>query len=377
MPGRRSGLLGGSDSLSIQTPDNQDNSTVFETTLTQRAARGTAWSTASTIGKQVLQIASVMTVARILGPAAYGIMGMAGLLLAFIVGLRDLGTGTAIVQRRDISHRLLSSIFWLNFLVGLILGGLVAALSPLIARFFHAPPLVPILCTLSISILMASCGIVHNSILLREMRYRALATIDLSSAALTYVVALACAYSGFGVWSLVFANVANASFASLFYWIAASWRPGFLFDRQEVRSIAGFSLNLSGFVIVNFFSRNADNIVVGRMRGQAELGDYQMAYNLMLTPISSISSTVAQITFPAFARIQTDNARFKSAYVRQSMIIGLLTFPIMAGMGVLADPLIRTLLGTKWTGAILIFKILAPVGLVQSVATLTGQIFTA
>ena len=350
----------------------ESNSPTTESTLTQRAVKGAAWSTLSTVGRQVLQIASVTTVARLLGPSAYGVMAMAGLLLSFVVYLRDLGTGTAIIQRPHVSENLLSSLFWLNFLVGLGLAGFVAATSPLTAEFFHTPALVPILCVLSVAIWMTSCGIVHSSILQREMRYRSLALTELGSALAAYLVALTCAFSGLGVWSLVFASVASAGSTTLFYWLASGWRPGLVFHRAEVRSVAGFSLNLAGSVIVNYFARNADNIVIGRVRGQRELGDYQMAYNLMLTPISNISSMIAQITFPAFARIQADNDRFRSAYVRQSMMIGLLTFPMMAGMGVLADPLIRAVLGTKWVGAILIFKILAPVGLVQSVAHADG-----
>lgn len=325
----------------------------------------------------MLSIASVTTVARVLGPSAYGIMGMAALLLAFVLSLRDLGTGMAIVQRVDVSHRLLSSLFWLNFLVGLVLAAFVAGTSPLTAQFFHTPALVPILCTLSISIWLTSCGIVHNSILLREMRYRWLAIADLGSAVAGYVVALICAYSGLGVWSLVFSNVATAATGCLFYWFATGWRPGFVFNRSEIRSVAGFSLNLSGAVLLNFFARNADNIVIGRLRGKSELGDYQMAYNLMLTPISNISSMISQITFPAFSRVQADDARFRSAYVRQSMMVGLLTFPVLAGMGILADPLIHVVLGPKWLGSIALFQILAPVGLVQSVATLVGQIYAA
>ena len=346
-------------------------------TLTQKAVKGTAWSTMSTVGRQLLQIASVTTVARVLGPGAYGIMAMAALLLAFVLALRDLGTGTAIVQRLNVSDRLLSSLFWLNFLVGLGLAGFVAATSPLTSNFFHTPALLPILCTLSISIWMTSCGIVHSSILQREMRYRSLALTDLGSALVGYLVAVIGAHSGLGVWSLVLANVATATANTLFYWIASSWRPSLAFHRADLQSVAGFSLNLSASTIVNFFARNADNLVIGRVRGQTELGDYQMAYNLMLTPISNISSMIAQITFPAFSKIQADNARFKSAYVRQSMMVGLLTFPVMAGMGVLADPLIRSVLGKQWVGAILVFQILAPVGLVQSVSTLVGQIYTA
>src|ERR1035438_351400 len=209
------------------------------------------------------------------------------------------------------------------------------------------------------------------------MQYKRLATTELGSAILSYLVALTLAYAGLGVWSLVFANITNALATTVLYWVFSSWRPTFVFDRREVRSVMGFSLNLSGFILVNYFSRNADNIIVGRVRGQAELGSYQMAYILMLTPLSNISSVIAQITFPAFSRIQDDNQRFRSAYVRQSMMVALVTFPLMAGMGILAEPLIRAVLGAKWVGAIPIFQILAPVGLVQSVVTLVGQIYTA
>jgi len=338
---------------------------------------GTAWSAFSTVGRQILSIASVATVARLLGPGAYGIMGMGNLLLLLVGTLRDLGTGTAIIQRASISDRLLSSLLWVNFLAGLLAALLVLAMAPVMANFFHSAVLFPILAVLSISFWFTSSGIVHNSILFREMQYKKLAIADISSALASFAVALICAYAGYGVWSLVLANIANSLCTTLFYWTFCSWRPKLVFDLQEVRSVLGFSLNLSGFVMVNYFSRNADNIIVGRVRGQAELGDYQMAYNLMLTPLANISAIIAQVTFPAFARIQDDNARFRSAYLRQSMMVGLITFPMMAGMGILADPMIRTILGAKWTGAISIFQVLAPVGLVQSVATLVGQIYTA
>jgi O-antigen/teichoic acid export membrane protein len=304
-------------------------------------------------------------------------MAMANLLLLFVSNVRDLGTGSAIIQRATITDRLLSSLFWVNFMMGLLLALLVTGGGPVMAAFFHTPILIPILAVLSSSFWLTSCGIVHSSLLSREMQYKKLAIVDLGSAFLSYLVALGFAYSGFGVWSLVFANVANALSATLLYWLFSGWRPRLLFDKGEVKTVLGFSLNLSGFILFNYFSRNADNIIVGRVRGQAELGDYQMAYNLMLTPLQNISAMISQVTFPAFSRIQDDNDRFRSAYVRQSMIVGLITFPMMAGMGVLADPLIRAVLGAKWTGAITIFEILAPVGLVQSVVTLTGQIYMA
>ncbi len=343
--------------------------------LTQRAVSGTAWSSLSTAGRQVLSIASVATVARLLGPSAYGVMGMANLLIVFILNFRDLGTGSAIVQRRSITNGLLSSLFWVNFGLGLVLAVLVCAASPLAAKFFKTPELIPILCVLSLSFWVTSAGIVHSSILIREMRFRTLASADICAALVSYLVALTFAYKGFGVWSLVFANVANSLAATVGYWIGSGWRPSREFHMAEVRSIAGFSLNLSGFGLVNYFSRNADNITVGKVLGQAPLGNYQLAYNLMLQPIQNISSVIAQATFPAFAKIQDDNNRFRLAYVRSCMLIALITFPVIAGMGVVADPMIRTIMGAKWIGAIPIFQVLAPVGIVQSVQTTVGAIY--
>ena len=345
--------------------------------LTQRAVSGTAWAGLSTAGRQVLSIASVATVARLLGPGAYGVMGMANLLILFILNFRDLGTGSAIVQRRVISDRLLSSLFWLNFILGILLAVFVCSISPLAAKFFRTPELLPILCVLSLSFWLTSCGIVHSSVIIREMRFRTLAAADISAGLISYLVALTCAYRGFGVWSLVFANIANSLSSLVAYWIGSGWRPKWQFDFAEVKSIAKYSLNLSGFGIVNYFSRNADNITVGKVLGQAPLGDYQMAYNLMLTPIQNISSVIAQATFPAFARIQDDNERFRHAYTRSCMLIALISFPVMAGLGVVADPMIRAILGARWVGAIRVFQILAPVGLVQSVQTTVGQIYMA
>jgi O-antigen/teichoic acid export membrane protein len=343
--------------------------------LTKQAVSGTAWSTLATVGKQVLTFASLATVARMLGPNAYGVMGMAALVIAFINNFRDLGTAIAIIQKPTVSQRLLSSLFWVNAALGVSLCVLVVATSPIVAGFFHTPELSAVLRVLSLSFLIASCGVVHSALLNREMAFRAIAAVDLGSAVLTFLVALVCAYNGQGVWSLVFANVTNSVASTIGYWLAHRFRPAFEFDTPEVASIAKFSSNLSGFGLVNYACRNADNLVVGKVLGSAPLGFYQMAYNMMLTPLQNISSVITQVLFPAFSRIQDDDGRFRHAYVRGCMLIALITFPVMAGLGVVADPLVRALLGQKWLGTILIFQILAPVGLVQSVATTTGIIY--
>jgi O-antigen/teichoic acid export membrane protein len=347
------------------------------TGLTRRALEGTAWSTIATVVKQVLTLASVATVARILGPNAYGVMGMAALVILFIGNFRDLGTGVAIVQKSAISQEFLSSLFWLNLSAGIAFAAVVFLCAPIAAHFFATPELEPILRVLSLSLPFASSGVVGSALLNRHMRYRQLAIIDLLAAFVSYLIALTCALAGFRVWSLVCASIASSLTTTCGYMRAEPFRPRLTFSWSEVRSILHFSGNLSAFGLVNFAYRNVDNVIVGRVLGSIPLGLYQMAYNLMLTPLQNVSAMITQVLFPAFARIQHEDERFRQAYVRSCGLTALITFPVIAGMGVVADPLIRSVLGNKWVGAIPIFQILAPVGLVQSIQTTTGIIFQA
>ncbi|MBL8175184.1 MAG: MOP flippase family protein [Bryobacterales bacterium] len=346
-------------------------------TLTRKAVSGISWSMASVIGRQVLSFGAVAVLARILGPEAYGLIGMANVVTGFVVQFRDLGTGAAVVQRQSISPRMLSSVFWFNLLVGIVLGSGVFLLAGPAVSFFHDARVKPILQVMSLALPLASLSVVQQSLMSREMAFERLAVLEFVTSLIAYAAALGCALSGMGPWSLVVLNLASSFVSTAMLWFLSSWRPSWVFDREEIRSVWAFSLNLSGFGLVNYFSRNADNLIVGRVLGSAPLGYYQMAYNLMLYPIQNITSVISRVLFPAFAKIQDDDERFRSAYVRSCLLIGLVTFPVMAGLGVVADPFLRVVLGAKWIPAIATFQILAPVGMFQSVLGTVGQIYVA
>ena len=343
--------------------------------LTRKTLAGSAWSALSTVGRQLLSFASVAVLARVLGPAVYGLMGMTSLLTVFLLNFRDMGMSAAIIRDAGMPPRLLSALFWMNAAMGVVLTVVVMAVAGPFADFFHEPALVAVMRGVAPSFLIASLGIVHNALLTREMKFDSIARADMVAVLLSYATAVTMALSGGGVWSLVIANLVNSVVATACYWYFARWTPRLEWDGPGVRSVLGFSLNLTGFGFVNYFARNADNIVVGRALGSVSLGYYQMAYNLMLYPIQNISSVLSQVLLPAFSRMQDDDARFRAAYLRSSMLIGLITFPVMAGMAVVADPFVRVLLGVKWVPVIPVFQILAPVGLVQSVCSSCGQIY--
>jgi O-antigen/teichoic acid export membrane protein len=357
-------------------PPPQRNPQVSEN-LTGKAATGAGWSGAAMAARQLLSLGAVAILARKLGPGAYGLMAMASTVIVFLVNFRDLGTAAAIIQRPTVSQELLSTLFWTNLGLGMALSILVILGAGSAAAFFHEPQLTPVLRVLAGSFVFMSAGIVQNALLSRQMKFKLTSLADFVSTVAGYSVSLPMAIYGYGVWSLVFANLVSTLILTIMYWILSGWRPTITFRFSELREVAGFSLNLAGFVLVNYFARNADNMIVGRFLGKEPLGYYQLAYTLMMYPIQNVTSILSDVTLPAFSRIQDDNRRFADAYVRSCSLIALITFPLIAGLGVVVQPFALAVLSSKWAAVIPIFQILAPVGMFQSVQSTTGSIYVA
>jgi O-antigen/teichoic acid export membrane protein len=201
--------------------------------------------------------------------------------------------------------------------------------------------------------------------------------IEIGAAGFATCLAVGMALRGAGVWSLVVSSLASTCVTTAFLWWFCPWRPKWLLRWAELRSITSFSLNLSGFNLVNYFSRNADNTIVGRFLGAYQLGFYQLAYNVMLYAVQNISQVMGRVLFPVFAKVQEDDERFRQAFTKAVSTIAVITFPIMAGIMAVADPFVRAVLGEKWHPVASLLIILAPVGLMQSVVTTVGNIYYA
>jgi O-antigen/teichoic acid export membrane protein len=345
--------------------------------LCQRVLFGASWSAVARVTIQLSAFAASTIVARRVPPYAYGIVGMSTLVIGLVSLFRDLGISSAVIQRRDLNQHLLSSLFWVN--VGISFAGAVLCFlsAPIAAKVFREPSVTPVLRVLSVSFVLGGLTNIHSALLTRSMTFKKISLIDISSTVvgLCVVVTLACLHAG--IWSLVVGTLTSSAISSLMFAVTSEWQPSLLFSWSEVRSMMNFGLNLSAFNVFNYFARNSDNAIIGRYLGSASLGFYQLAYNIMLFPVMGIAQTLSQVMFPAFSEIQHDNERFRRIYLRMCSSIALITFPLMTGAAILAEPLVRTVYGPKWVNVIPVLTILAPVGLVQSILTTVGLIYTA
>jgi O-antigen/teichoic acid export membrane protein len=344
--------------------------------LRNQVASGAAWSVISRFGQQIISTGCTVVVARLIPPSAYGIVGMAAMILAFTGMFRELGFTMALIREKSPSEKLLSTVFWANLILSTGLAILVSVLAGTLSTFYREPQVAPFIRALSISFVINGVSMVPAVLMARKLEFRRAAHFEIGAALIAAAVAIVMAVSGFGAWTLVGFSTVNAAVNALFIWRWTRWLPIFTWSWGELKGITGFSLNLTWFGIVNFAARNGDNVLVGRYLGAAPLGYYQFAYNLMLYPIYSVAGVFGRALFPGFSRLQDDNERFGNAYLRVCALLGLITFPIILGMIATAEPLVRVILGPQWLAVVPLLQILAPTGLIQSISTTVGHIYT-
>jgi len=343
--------------------------------LRERTLHGVSWSALSQMVNQGFAFAISIVLARLLGPKVYGLVGMITVFTGFAAVFGDFGLGAAVIQRKDLEDRHLNAAFWTNVTVGTTLTFVMAGLSPIVAWFYKEPALLTLTMVIALKYITDSLCVVQIALLTREMRFRALAGIQIGSNVVAGLAGLGFALYGMGPWSLVAQTIGASAVSSAIAWRLGRWRPRFSFERRACKELFGFSAYILGFDIVNYWSRTLDQLLIGRFAGPAALGIYSRAYSLMLMPLSQVSRVVGRVMFPALSAIQDDKPRVKRVYLKSISVIGLITFPMMIGALATSDHFILALLGNKWTEAIPLFKIFCLVGLLQSIWTTVGWIY--
>jgi PST family polysaccharide transporter len=336
---------------------------------------GVGWSALSQAINQGFTLGISIVLARILGPKAYGMLGMVNVFTGFAGVFGDLGLGAAIIQRKELEVRHLNAAFWANVAMGTAMTLIMAALTPAVAWFYHEPLLVPLTAVVALRYVIDSLNVVQMAILNREMQFSTVAKIQVGGTVAAGLAGLVLALCGFGPWSLVGQTLVGAVVGLFLAWCLAPWRPSFSVHWRAAKELFGFSAYLLGANIIQYWARAVDQLLIGRFLSATALGTYSRAYSLMLLPLNQVSRVVGQVMFPSLSAIQDDRPRIKRIYLKAIGVIALITFPMMTGLFAVSDHLIPALLGDKWRAAIPIVKILCWVGLLQSISSTVGWLY--
>jgi O-antigen/teichoic acid export membrane protein len=328
--------------------------------LKQKTLRGGFAKLCSQGANFVLRIGSLMVLGRLLEPRDFGLVGMVMAVIGIFDLFKDFGLSTAAVQRPNITNEQHSTLFWVNTLVGALLGLLVFASAPIVARFYHEPRLFAVTAVLSTGFLFNAAGVQHSALLQRQLRFTTIAGIEIVCLVAGIAVAIGMAWRGYGYWALVGMTIVSPLVSTVCSWLAARWIPGRPHRRVGLGSLLRFggTLTLNGLVV--YLGYNLEKVLLGRYWGAEALGIYGRAYQLVNIPTSNLNSAAGGVAFAALSRVQDDPPRLKSYFLKgYSLVLGL-TLPLTIACTLFADDLITVLLGPKWFGTATIFRLLAP-----------------
>jgi PST family polysaccharide transporter len=343
--------------------------------LGARTARGGAVTVVSHSLRFVITIVATSVMARLLRPSDYGLIGMVVFFTGFVAMFKDLGLSIATIQKSEVTSDQISNLFWVNVALSVALAGLTMALAPFISWFYGDARLMAVTVVTAFGFVFGGLTVQHEALLRRQMQFFAVTTIVLISIVMGYGVGIYLAWRGFSYWSLVYSQLTVLLTNAIGVWLVCRWRPGLPKRNSGVRSMIAFGRNFTGFSIINYFSRNLDNLLLGKVWGANELGLYNRAYQLMTLPIEQVNEPVTSVAIPALSRIKDEKQRYRQAYLRMLEKIAMFTMPAIAFMMATSDWIVQVVLGPQWSATSRIFLLLGITGLFQPIANTTGWLF--
>lgn len=324
-------------------------------------------------------MASVAVLSRLLSPYEFGIMGMITVVVGFGRAFADMGISNAIIYKQDGTEEELSSLYWFNLFIGIILFVALILIEPLVEWYYKEPAIrIPYYMSTFIFLLLTP-GQQFQALLQKNMDFKTLSSVELFSSFLGSLVSIVLAYMDYGVLALVFGQVIVVGVRSvMFLWHARNlWFPAFHFHWKDLGEYLHFGLYQMGERMLNYFASNVDYLIIGRVLGAVPLGYYTLAFKVIFQPISRINPIITRVAFPMFARVQKDNEALRKGYARMLQILSIVVFPFLIGAMVIARPFIITVFGEKWLPSVVLIQIMALAGCMRTLSNPSGSVILA
>ena len=329
-----------------------------EKNLKSSAVNGAIWTGIEKFSRQAVQFVIGIILARLLPPNDFGVIGMLAIFIAIAQTFTDSGLSSALIQKKDRTEVDCSTIFYFNIGVGVLFYLLLYATAPLIADFYNMPILIDVTRVVALSIILSGLTAVQNARLTIDLRFRTLSLIALISMVVTGATGLALAYSGWGVWALVFQALAGQMVTSICTWYCSRWIPKLEFSMKSFKQLWGFGSKLLVSGLINTIYGNLYTLVIGKKFSSAEVAFYNRGNHFALLPAQTVQDMAIKVNFPILAKMQDDDERLLGAYKKLLTVPLYILYPVLVCMAVTAEPLVIVLIGEKWLPCVPIMQVL-------------------
>jgi lipopolysaccharide exporter len=323
------------------------------------AISGGKWVTISTVISTILQFLQVAILARILDPAAFGVVSVSALIINFFNIFGNLGFSNSIIYKQENDRKVLSSLYLLNITLGAIMFFLVYLCAPFIIAYYKEPKLGNVIKLSSLYFLITYFGQIYLFLLQKNLKFKSIAIIDIIGSIIGTVVATYMAYRGYEELSLIFGQLAMITIKTIFqiYYGKSFFSPLFQFDLKIIKEHLRFGIFNVGEGFLSFIQGNSDNIAIGGMVGVKALGYYTIASQLTIFPVIKLNPIILQVAYPILAKMKEDVSSLKSSYLKILDLVSYLNFPLLAGLFITADSVVPLIYGPGWEQTIDLMKI--------------------
>lgn len=345
--------------------------------LKRQVGSAIIWVAASVVFTRFLSFLTKLVLARLLIPGDFGMRALANPAINLLMMFQELGFTSALIYRQTEVEEAADTAFWTVVSSSLVLYVVGFFSAPLVADFFGEPQLVPVMRVLALTMLLSSFAQVPVTLLMKDLAFKRKIIPDIAAGILGNGLSIVLAMMGYGVWSLVYGQVAVSLIAAALIWFVTPWRPKLRFSMVRARELFDYGKHIIGSQALVFAITNVDNVFVGKFLTTTTLGFYDLAYTVANMPATQITRLVNQVMFPTFSKVQDDLERFRRVYFTTLKYVSLLSVPIAVTTIGFADNFVTQAYGREWSRAILPMQLLGVYGLVRSIAANMGNVFKA
>lgn len=342
--------------------------------LKEKTARGLLWGGLSNGVQQILNLVFGIFLARMLTPADYGMVGMLSVFTVIATALQESGFTAALVNKRETRHEDYNAVFWFSIGMSFCLYILLFASAPLIADFYHKPELTPLARYLFLGFVLSGMGTAHSAWLFKHLMVKQRTISQITALVISGCVGMTMAYNGFSYWSIATQNLVYVTVTTLFYWYFASWTPSININLRPLRSMLGFS---SRILVTNMFSHvnyNMFSIILGRYYPTRDVGFYDQAYKWSSMGGLFILGMINSVAQPVLAEVANDRKRQQRIFRKLMIFTIAVSFPLMLGIGLMAEELVNLFLTDKWADTIPLLRLLCISGAFVPITNLYQQL---
>lgn len=336
--------------------------------LKRQAISGVKWNFVQQFSVQIINFAVQIILARLLMPEMFGLIAMISVFISIGQSLMDSGMTSSLIRTDSPDQIDYSTVFITNIFVSLIIYSFIFMAAPSIANFYNQEVLVDLLRLFSLSFIINAFVAVHIAKLTKEMNFKSQMKIQIPSVILSALVGITLAYKGYGVWSLVWLNLARSIVFAVQAWLFIDWKPSIIFDKDRFlyHFKFGYKLTLSG--LIDTIYNDSYRIIIGKFFSPASVGYFNHAETMRLFPVNQVSVVMNKVTYPYFSKIK-DDIQLKEAYKTTMKMVLFVTTPLMLLLIIIAKVGFILVFGEKWLPSVYYFQILAFASIVRPIGS--------